>query len=295
MPAYKTQHFLPSAYLKYFSVDQQNCDRKSFVWRFDGKILRFVPVASQCSADYFYSKEKAAEAEKIFQVSENTYCECVDKIQSNQGLNGRNFGDLLLSMFDFHLRNAVHRNLTGMEGIEAYSRCVGIFVSQILLGRTDTGGEITESDVISHLVNFWGVKIISTSSNQQFLASDHPSVWITLGQVSGNQKTKLHLVVVPLTPKHIAIGFDKRVVELVSDYASAKDIGGLNTAQIQNAASCIYMSRRLPDEQMEIAKDHLNHKVASPCEVGKENWKFLWKHLPAQNYFSFMRLRPLIF
>jgi hypothetical protein len=164
--------FLPSAYLKYFSVDQQNCDRKSFVRRLDDKTLRCVPVVSQCSASYFYSKEKAAEAKKMFQVNEEAYCKFVDKIRTGQELEGRNLGDLLLAMFDFYLRNIVRDNKTGKERIEAYSRCVDIFITQILLGRNDS--KITRADIANHLSNYWRVEIISASSNHQFLASDHP-------------------------------------------------------------------------------------------------------------------------
>jgi hypothetical protein len=293
MPAYKTQHFLPSAYLKYFSVDQQNCDRKSFVRRLDDKTLRSVPVVSQCSANYFYSKEKAAETEKMFQVNEDAYCKCVDKIRIRQEPEGRNLGDLLLAMFDFYLRNVVRNNRTGKERIEAYSRCVDIFITQILLGRSDS--QITKADVTNHLLKYWRVKIISTSSNHQFLASDHPSIWRTLGEVSIGLKTKLHLMTLPLTPEFLAIGFDRRVLEIVGDQANSKDIGILNTAQIENSNQCIYMSKLLPNEQIETIKSYLANKPVSLCEVNEEGWKIAWYPLLPEKYFSFMRLKPLLF
>src|SRR5277367_5694359 len=122
MPAYKKQHYLPSAYLKYFSVDQRICNRKSSVWRFDGKIQRCVPIESQCFSDYLYSKKEAAEIESKFQSRENNYCQIVDKIRANKEPTGHNFGDLFLSMFDFYLRNAIHKNRTGKEGIDAYDQ-----------------------------------------------------------------------------------------------------------------------------------------------------------------------------
>jgi len=195
MPAYKDQHWLPSAYLKYFSVNQQDCTRKSLIWRLDGKSERCVPVDSQCFANYFYSKENPAEAEQMFQINESAYCDCIDRIRARGEMVGRNAGDLLLAMFDFHLRNAAHKNHIGKEGIETYARRVGIFIGQILLGREDEA--ITTSDVKKHIENYWGIRIISAPSNHQFVTSDHPSVWRTLGQVSVGLKTKLHLIALP--------------------------------------------------------------------------------------------------
>src|SRR5690348_8794280 len=104
MSAYKDQHWLPTSYLKYFSVDQQKCDSKSFVRRFDGKALRYVPVRSQCSADYHYSKKEATEIEQIFQKREKLYCQIVDRIHVGQEISGGEMGDLFICMIDLYLR-----------------------------------------------------------------------------------------------------------------------------------------------------------------------------------------------
>jgi hypothetical protein len=295
MPAYKDQHWLPTAYLKYFSVDQQKCDRKSLVWRFDGKTMRCVPVESQCSSNYHYSKEKAAETEKMFQINERAYCGCVDKIRLGKELEGRNRGDLLLAMFDFHLRNAVHKNRTGKEGIEAYGRRIDIFISQMLLNKND--GPISKADIIDHIVRYWRLEIITIPSNMnnQFLTSDHPSVWTTLRQNSDTSKTTLQLVSLPLTPKHTAICFDRRVFEIIGNQTKPNDEGTLNVGQIQNAENCVYMSLPLPNHQMAIIENHFSRKQASSCEVTDQGWRLVLNYLPPEHYFSFMRLRPPLF
>ena len=293
MPAYKDQHWLPSAYLKYFSVDQQDCIRKSLIWRLDVKTERCVPVESQCSADYFYSKEKPVETEQMFQINENAYCACIDRIRTKRELTDRNPGDLLLAMFDFHLRNAAHKNHIGKEGIEAYGRRVGIFIGQILLGREDEA--ITKLDIKGHLENYWRVRIISAPANHQFVTSDHPSVWRTFGQVLPGFRTKLHLIALPIGPKSIAIGFDRRVVEIVSYDATSKDAGILNASQIENSEKCLYMAHLLPPEQMAFFQEHFRKKPTSQSEIVEEGWKFPWHTLYPDRYFSFMRLRPLAF
>lgn len=290
MPAYKKQHYLPSAYLKYFSVDQENCNRKSSVWRFDGKVQRCVPVESQCFADYLYSKEKAAETENKFQNRENSYCQIVDKIRCVQQPTEINYGDLFLSMFDFHLRNAIHKNRTGKEGIEAYDHRIQMTFSQILLGRND--GEMLKAEIIKHIQSYWRVVIIYIALDGQFVTSDNPSMWTTLSKSSDALKPELHMITLPLTPKHTAVAFDRRFLEMDSKPASLSDVVTLNIGQIENAERCVYMSSRLEDGDIAVAKKRFGLKPASPCEVDNVGWRLVLQSLPKEHYFSFMRLPP---
>ena len=94
MPAYKKQHYLPAAYLKYFSKDQALCNRNSWIWRYDGKVTRRVPVESQCFRDYFYSKENAAKWEHEFQRREESYCRFVDELRAGKEPSRIGHGDL---------------------------------------------------------------------------------------------------------------------------------------------------------------------------------------------------------
>jgi hypothetical protein len=117
MAHYKNQHYLPASYLRYFSENQSRCRRDSFVWQFDGKNARRVPVGSQCFKKYFYSKTDPAATEMMFQQREEIYCRFVDIIRAGQEPEIQNFGDLFLCMCDLNLRNATHKNSTGHEGI----------------------------------------------------------------------------------------------------------------------------------------------------------------------------------
>lgn len=290
MPQYKRQHYLPSAYLKYFSADQSNCTRESSVWRFDGRTQRLVRVVSQCSEDYLYSMEKAAQTEKMFQRGEDAYCQCVDKLKTRQPLSGKDFGDLVLMMFDFHLCNAAHKNLTGKEGIDAYRLRNRIFVGKILLGRED--GQITTADIADHMEKNWSVQIVSAMPNSMFITSDHPSVWTLVNTPSVEPKPDLHLVTLPLTPNCTAVAFDRRVLQIVSGQATSDDEGTLNIGQIENAERCVYASNPLTDAQMAVVQSHFARKTNSPSEVRETTWKFPLQHLPAKHHFSFIRLNP---
>jgi hypothetical protein len=285
MPEYKRQHYLPTAYLKYFSVDQKKCNRDSHVWRFDGKIQRLVPIVSQCSGDYFYSKERPFQTEAMFQLGENAYCHCVDKIRSRGPLTGKIYGNLVLMMFDFHLRNAVHKNLTGKEGIDAYRLRNKIFMEKILLGRSDN---ITPAAVAACVEQNWSVRIISAMPNSMFITSDHPSVWTIVNP----SRLGLQIVTLPLTPKHTAVAFDKRVLRIIDDQANLEDERTLNIGQIQNGEHCVYASNPFPDEQLAIIKNHFDRAPASPSEVYETQWNLPLQHLPKEHHFSFMLLNP---
>jgi len=290
MPEYKRQHFLPSAYLKYFSVDQSNCNRESLIWRFDGQNQLLVPVVSQCSGDYFYSKAKAIETEKMFQRGEDVYCQFVDKLKSGKPLTGKNYGNLVVMMFDFHLRNAAHKNLTDGEGIDAYNLRSRIFFGKVLLGRVD--GQITKADLVNHINQNWSVQLISATPNSMFITSDHPSVWTLLNTPADEPKPDLHLVTLPLTPKHTAVAFNRRVLQIIGSQATTDDEKTLNIGQIQSAERCIYTSNPLNDAQMDVVRVHFARKTNSSSQVRETEWEFPLSHLPVKHHFSFVRLNP---
>lgn len=289
MPEYKKQHYLPAAYLKYFSNNQAVCNRQSRVYRFDGSGQYLVSVASQCFENYFYSKEKAAETEMYFQRGENVYCECVDKIRSGRPINSNDGGNLLLMMFDFHLRNAAHKNLTGKEGIDAYLLRNRIFTGKLLLGRQDNN--ITLSDIVAHVSQHWSIQIVSASSSL-FITSDHPSVFTPINLT----RPSLEIVTLPLTPKYTAVGFDKRSIQIIGDEANPEDEATLNAGQLANANRCIYGSNPTNAEGLATINNHFkNKKNDLLSEVSENAWKITLEYLPPEHHFSFMRLKPPLF
>src|ERR1700692_3981915 len=142
MATHKRQHFLPTAYLKYFSSDQNACARDSWIWRLDGEAQRHVPIISQCFEKYHYSKKDPVQTEKMFQEGEAAYCECLDLIRAGKTLSGTKCGTLLVLMFDLFIRNAIHKNRTEEEGIGAYRIRSRSFLQEILLGQK--GKEVTQ-------------------------------------------------------------------------------------------------------------------------------------------------------
>ncbi len=213
MPAYKKQHYLPVSYLKYFSDDQSNRGRDSWFWRFDGTCSRRVPVASQCFGDYHYSKKHPAETEMMFQPREEKWCEIVDQFNNGVDPSRLDHGDLFLGMVDLCVRNAVHKNQTEDEGIEAYEIRLELFFCRLLLGIVGDAfpAEPTEA-VKDHLFKYWRLEVIKAQSGSFFITSDNPSIFITCKTASPGQNPPLQMIIVPLCPTMTAVAFDRREI-----------------------------------------------------------------------------------
>lgn len=286
MPQYKLQHYLPAAYLKYFSADQTSCTRGSWIWRLDRHALRLVSIVSQCSGDYFYSKTKAVEVEQTFQRIESVYCQCVDKIKARKEPTPREYGNLVLAMFDFYLRNAVHKNQTAGEGIDAYKFRNHFFVREMLLGKKS--GEVSQGDIVNHINSHWGIHVFSITPGHAFITSDHPALWVVLEPV----KPGLHLLVLPLTPTHIAVAFDRRILNVVGNQLTVKDMETLNLGQIENAEKCVYASQSLTDDLTAIVEDHFATRAGPSSAVRETSWEFSVQGLPPEHYYSFIQRTP---
>jgi hypothetical protein len=295
VPEYKKQHYLPSAYLKYFSVDQSACNRKSKIWRFDGKDARLVPVETQCFGDYFYSKKDPAGAEKTFHALEAAYCRFVDEIKAGREPSRISYGDLFLNMTDFHLRNSAHKNRSSDEGLEAYNvRRNLFFVSLLLCAVTDNSAVNEESfvkSILKHLFDFWRLEIIPAPQPAQFATSDNPSVLATCQTSSSNKAPPVEMIILPLDPRHIAIAFDRRSVAVQNKEATFQDVERLNRLQAQHAENCVYKASPFNVSDSNTLKSIFTVRTKPVCEVTNDGWRsYLIPIL--HSHFSFMALRP---
>lgn len=280
---YKRQHYLPVGYLKYFSTDQTYFARDSWIWRSNGEAKSLVRVDSQCSSDYHYSKKDAASAEQTFHKVENRYCGFMEKILFGLSLNEQDYGALLANMFDIYIRNAIHKNNTGGEGIEAYLVRSRIFLGQVLLSRKDG---FTAQDVQDHISNYWGVQIIAAPAGRVFITSDNPSVWTSLS----DERPGLHLLTLPISPTQVAIAYDNRFVFVVSEQMLEDDYLTLIGAQIHYAVDCVYSSIEPTDNIMGMLKNLFLQKSTPTCQVDATSWQLSLAGLSPEYHFSFIRL-----
>jgi hypothetical protein len=290
MPANKKQHYLPVSYLKYFSDDQTSCISQSKIWRCDTKGQRRVPIKSQCFGDYFYSKENPTECEQEFQKREVLYCKFVDELKAGKEPSEILYGDLFLNMADLYLRNAIHKNLTDDEGLEAYNVRLELFFGRLLLGMTDDAFSLDDEKIKKHLLDNWRMEIISAPQNINFVTSDNPSVFATCQMPLCDTKPALESIITPLDPSHIAVAFDRRYISVRKQVATLADATAFNVIQTQAAENCVYKASAFSNSDVQMLQKIFSNKKQAVSEVTDKGWRSYLIHLPDQTRFSFMTL-----
>jgi len=241
----KTQHYLPCVYLKQFSADGLNATRKSKVWRLDPTICVEVPVDSQCSDNYFYTKADSALAEEQFHELEQQYGLIARKIRQGQTRTPEEDYRLILMMFDIHLRNRMYTNQTGNENFEAYKIRWSAFRSEILLPGAVSNP--TDAEVLDHLKNSWRVQLLQVNEQFELATSDNPSLWFSI-----DNSSSLHFVVLPITPACCAVAFDVRCIRVHENKLSCRDTFNLNRHQICHSQGALYSSKKPTPEEKEM-------------------------------------------
>jgi hypothetical protein len=283
MPEFKKQHYVPAVYLKNFSVDQSDFGRKSRVWRYSHGSEKLVSVDSQCAKDYFYSKRNAATAEKMFQETEFFYGACVQKIRAGKASDQREHFGLILLMFDLHLRNAAYENRTGEEEIVAY-RLRTKALKQWLTGNNQS--ESTDEETMGHLEKNWRVRILASDCCERFITSDNPSIFLS------NQRGQFSATILPITPIHVAIAFDRRIVRVARSQVTAIDTKRLNKYQVAQALRSIYSSGNFEALERDTVQALLNQKRKSRGKTDSTRWEATMIRLPNIGAFSFLDFEP---
>lgn len=267
MASHKRQHYVPASYLAYFAIDQSNCNRKSFLWRVDKKAATPVTAESQCALPFHYSELNARFAEEHFQRFEGTYCASVDAIHRGKVLPPEMYGNLLLSMLVLHLRNAAHVNCSGLEGFVAYQQRWALTLAGLLLG--DPTIPLTQTLISDHVSRHWQLQILETPSDSLLLTSDNPSIWITFHPESD----LLDAIILPLTPRFLAVAFDKRRIFFRNLPLTSQTVSHLNGQQLSNSIAAIYSSQPLaPEAQMNVHSHYSSTEPATKTEFTDELW-----------------------
>jgi hypothetical protein len=274
MSAYENQHYLPAAYLKQFAADKSaKPTRKSQIWRFDGRTSKPVPVEDQCCERWFYSKEYAATIEKAFGAGEGCFAECARRIRDGKPPADGQFSGLIAIIFDLHLRNAAHDNLTGKNNFCAYQlRLCGL--KKRLVGKEN---EPSEEEFLLHINDRWRVRVLRASDGNEFVTSDNPSILMK----------DWHYALLPTTPFHVAIAYDCNHIKVTGTHTSVADEDLLNKLQLSNATKCVYSSVPLNEAQETYATERLNRKSRLRSRTDDESWTPVMRTLAPSVKFSF--------
>jgi len=243
MPLYKKQHYLPSAYLRNFSVDGPASTRKSRIWRLDAKARRQVTVESQGFRPYHYSDQAPEQVEREFQTGEDFYAECYpDFWHGNAPSTPRRAFGLLVMMLDLHIRNLAYAKATRNNHAD-YLAMSATVKYRILWGRQEAPAD--DEAILAEARRNWRVGFVRCASDHNFLTSDNPSLLARVGP----GPAFVNLVLMPVTPLTYAVGYDARQLELKAGTISEEDEVVLTHLQTRNCVKCVYAREDISDEQ----------------------------------------------
>jgi hypothetical protein len=251
MPLYKKQHYLPSAYLRNFSIDGPVSTRKSKIWRFDAKARRLVTVESEGFSSYYYSDQAPEKVEKEFEAGEDFYAECYsDFWKCDAPSTSRRAFGLLVMMLDLHIRNIAYAKAT-RNNYADYLEMSATVKHKILWGRQEAPAD--DNAIANEAYRNWRVGFIRCDSSHVFLTSDNPSL---LAKV-GHGRAFVNMVLMPVTPHTYAVGYDSRELKLNSNTVSESDEIILTHLQMKNCLQCVYAREDISDEQWDGLKEFL--------------------------------------
>ncbi len=160
-------------------------------------------------------------------------------------------------------------------------------MNEILMGRKVEG--VSKEEILDHFHRFWRLQILHARPGHVFITSDHPSVWLTMSR----NRPGLDIVTLPITPSLMAVIYDRRIAEIVSNTINQEDELTFNAGQIENAVNCFYAPGFLSQEQVSIIKQQLLNKPPSVSEVRGEKWSL--SILTPLVRFSFVHFPPPLF
>ena len=232
--AYKWQHWLPVGYLRRFTHDPAVNNRKASVWRFDGTSSKLVKAVKECAGNHTYSSSRPAHAETSFHEMENDFPRLIDNVQRGEQLTRREQYQLLLILFDFHLRNVAHDVLSNEERFDAYQRAAWHFACQVCAGVTTDDFQVLCDSMAAR----WTVVIV-TSDTTRFLTSDHPTLLFSAGE------DLVSAAMLPVSPSSLLFAFRSDRISQSSSKATVTDVGLLNGLQCKQSIAAIYSDHAL--------------------------------------------------
>lgn len=284
MAAYKTQHFLPAAYLSHFSADGKSGRRVSDIWCASAKGQTCASVESFCAADYFYSVDDAEKVEKEFGKLESFYGTLRNNFWKQRNpKNEREYFGLVIMMFDIHLRSAAYAKNPSDNYADYLMRTSG-FRNDMLFGQRKR--QSTEAEIIEHLRKNWRVRMVEAGFKRSFLTSDNPSLLF-----HASNSDLVQLVVMPVTPRFYAVAFDRRAFDFTSSSASKDDETYLNHLQLGHSIDCVFTAERISDAEVSALQSFFANRTMRTVSNVKDGWVANTHRTPKGKGFDFIEQR----
>lgn len=263
----KSQHFVPQFYLKYFSINSLEKSIGIFSLP-SSKFIKSGSIKKQAAEDYFYGSDLIVE--KALSKIEGIAASSINRIINTNTLPKRMSDEhdtILTFIMLLHARTVYSLDRTN-ELIEKVARSVLSKDSRFTDELDKFNFSITyginrllkETILLIPLVYDLQFKIISNRTDVPFITSDHPVVLYNhflesrkkFGSNTGFACKGLEMLV-PLSPNHMLIFFDKDVYKIggkdkqIIDVTSISDIDSLNFLQCLSANENIYFNHQITE------------------------------------------------
>lgn len=230
----KRQHYLPAGYLSQFSVDP-SLGRRSRILRIPriGEICE-VTAESQCAANYFYSKDTAAE-KAAWGSLESDWTPIVAEAFNTQ-ISGDFAGRLAMQLISLAVRNAAFDNKSSLERLEITQRVQNSLIDH-------AGIRLGSSRAAPLLPPTWRGHVIKTEEEHLFFASDNPVIFF-----SHPSSDRLSCLGAPLSPRSWAFVYDLDLwmpPEMGPPKPPPSWAQYLNQLQCVSAQNAVYFSSRI--------------------------------------------------
>lgn len=247
----KRQHYLPVSYLKFFSQNP-NENRKARIFRYDGVSSTQVPVESQCYGKFHYSSAMADLVEAHFGVFESKYPTLIKKLINGDSLSKSDYYFFILIIFDIHMRNIAYRHHGFANPFKGYQQLRDLFFERVIAELPLQYQLKPNEYLFNAFVKKWRLSCINTTGDDFFITSDHPCLWFDVGGY------KPVFMILPITPRIIALAYDVREVEVVEQTAHPGDISVVNFYQCRQSLKVVYSQAKLTSEQEKVASSIYN-------------------------------------
>lgn len=234
---FKSQHWLPAGYLKFFAPAGPAHGRGSRVWVSAGPKSFQQKVENLATSDYTYSASNPAGAEAAFTRMEDEYPRVMYRILGDPAMVKKSDQiRLLLISLHLHLRNVKYRLADGATGerIDAFKRWMPLTAEEEF-GIDLSANTSPENQEI--LMREWVTSIISSA--EELHTSDNPT--LAFAEDDG----RLAALLLPLTPSLVAISYRRSAVRVRSAKRATKtDARRLNSYTASQSINHVFSSAK---------------------------------------------------
>ena len=279
MPDFKKQHYLPRVYLAAWA----RAEDEYIFWHSESQ-GRWVPFGDQCQRPYFYSKNRASEAESEMGSYERSWGRFLQKVKGVQYAVAEVTKAWLApsTPLDFctHLltRNIFFERLGDGDGYDAYRTAYTAYALGFDPGRwapalAQRGGPNgvrhvkLADDFLEADVPLANVQSVLLTSKTPLVTSDNPLIAV-------GKNNEIYGYVLPATPRQLLVVWNPARLVVDLSPLSPRSSEAMNLLQWKNCVRSIYADRICspPKSRPSLPQGSIIHRDGSPSEVYGRTW-----------------------